>query len=169
LSRRTLISLFILLLTVAAPASAQLTETGSIDDFQRIIDTRCITCHTRERVDMAIRQGRSFQEIQQLMLARGAVLTEKDKDVLGTFWGNPMKKPGETSAAAEFDEGLREYRRIIQTRCILCHSADRIDEAISKRLPFESVEEILLKRDVVLTEREQNVLGTFWGNPLKEK
>jgi hypothetical protein len=98
-----------------------------------------------------------------------ASLAEGDKDVLGTFRGNPIKKPAETSAAVEFDEGLREYRRIIETRCVLCHSLDRIDEAISKRLPFESVEEILLKRNVVLTERERDVLGTFWGNPLKEK
>jgi hypothetical protein len=31
------------------------------------------------------------------------------------------------------------------------------------------VEEILLKRNVVLTEREREVLGTFWGTPLKER
>ena len=94
---------------------------------------------------------------------------ERDRDVLGTFQGTPLKRPAEASAAAEFDEGLREYRRIIETRCVLCHTSDRIDEAITERLPFESVEEILLKRNVVLSERERNVLGTFWGNPLKEK
>lgn len=94
---------------------------------------------------------------------------ERDKNVLGTFQGDPLKRPSEASAAAEFDEGLREYRRVIETRCVLCHSRDRIDEAITQRLPFESVEEIILKRNVVISERERNVLGTFWGNPLKEK
>lgn len=101
--------------------------------------------------------------------APAAAMAERDKDVLGTFRGNPLKRPAETSAAAEFDEGLREYRTIIETRCVLCHSSERIDQAISERLPFESVEEILLKRNVVLTERERSVLGTFWGNPLKKK
>lgn len=172
MKRRTLITLCVLFLA-AVTASALESEipggVGSMDDFQRVIDTRCIACHTRERVDVAIEQGRSLEEIQQRMLARGAVLTERDKDVLGTFWGNPMKRPGEMPAATEFDDGLAEYRQIIRTRCILCHSLDRIEEAIGNRLPFESVEEILLKRNVVLTERERNVLGTFWGNPLKQK
>lgn len=170
--KQTLISLFVLVLMVATAAALESEApgfVGSMDDFQRTIDTRCIACHTRERVDAAIAQGRSFEEIQQRMLARGAVLTERDKDVLGTFWGNPMKRPEERSAATEFDEGLAEYRQIIQTRCVLCHSLDRIEEAIRDRMPFESVEEILLKRNVVLTERERNVLGTFWGNPLKQK
>ena len=105
-----------------------------------------------------------------LTVATSAIaLSERDKDVLGTFRGNPMKKPAETSAAAEFDERLREYRQIIETRCVRCHTSDRIEAAIQNQLPFESVEEILLKRNVVLTERERDVLGTFWGTPLKER
>lgn len=101
--------------------------------------------------------------------APAAAQTERDKDILGTFRGNPMKRPAEMSTAAEFDERLREYRHIIETRCVICHTSDRIDKAIENRLPFESVEEILLKRNVVLTEREREVLGTFWGTPLKER
>lgn len=65
---------------------------GSMDEFQEVIDARCTVCHTRERVDIAIRKRQRLEEIQQKMLERGAVLTERDKSVLGTFWGSPLKE-----------------------------------------------------------------------------
>jgi hypothetical protein len=62
-----------------------------MDEFHRVIETRCTICHTRERVDIAIRKRQNIEKIEQRMMERGAVLTERDKNVLGTFWGNPMK------------------------------------------------------------------------------
>jgi len=64
-----------------------------MDDFQKVIDTRCTVCHTRERVDIAIKKRQNLEEIQQRMLEQGAVLSESDRRVLGTFWGNPLKEP----------------------------------------------------------------------------
>jgi hypothetical protein len=64
-----------------------------MDEFQQVIDTKCTVCHTRERVDIAIKKRQNLEKIQQLMLERGAVLSESDKRVLGTFWGSPHKEP----------------------------------------------------------------------------
>ncbi len=63
-----------------------------MDDFQQIIDSKCTVCHTRERVDLAIRQGQDMSKIEERMIERGAVLDEREKSVLGTFWGNPLKE-----------------------------------------------------------------------------
>jgi hypothetical protein len=63
-----------------------------MDEFQRVIETRCTVCHSRERVDVAIKEQQDREKIEQRMLERGAVLTERDKQVLGTFWGNPLKE-----------------------------------------------------------------------------
>jgi len=64
-----------------------------MDEFQQVIDTRCTVCHTRERVDIAIKKRQDVDKIEKRMLERGAVLSESDKRVLGTFWGSPLKAP----------------------------------------------------------------------------
>jgi hypothetical protein len=63
-----------------------------MEDFQQIVDSKCTVCHTRERVDIAIRQGQDMGQVEQRMIERGAVLTEREKSVLGTFWGSPLKE-----------------------------------------------------------------------------
>ena len=63
-----------------------------MDEFQQVIDSKCTICHTRERVDIAIRKRENLEPIEKRMIERGAVLTDRDKSVLGTFWGDPLKK-----------------------------------------------------------------------------
>jgi uncharacterized membrane protein len=86
-----------LLITAPAFATGAVEDLGAhrvrgMDEFQRVIETRCTVCHSRERVDVAIKKQQDMEKIEQRMLERGAVLTEQDKQVLGTFWGNPMKQ-----------------------------------------------------------------------------
>lgn len=67
----------------------------AVDDektFDQVIQKRCIGCHTRERIDQARLKGENLQVIEQKMLSLGAQLSEKDRSVLGTFWGSPLKK-----------------------------------------------------------------------------
>jgi len=164
-----------LLAVLALPVAASAAVRGELDldaiksekAFQEIIDRRCTVCHTRERIDAARREKRDLAEIQRQMEERGAILTPEDKKIMGTFWGSPLKSAEEKpSTELTLKE---EYRAILETRCVHCHSLDRIDEAIARQIPFASVEEILLQRGVILTERERSVLGTFWGSPLREK
>lgn len=140
-----------------------------MEEFQEVIEKRCTVCHTRERVDIAIRKRRSLEKLEQQMTERGAVLTERDREVLGTFWGSPLK-PQRPEAERDFVDlgGYREFERIIETRCVLCHNRDRIDEAIEKRLPYETIEEIMLKRGAILTEQDREVLRIFWDSTLKK-
>jgi len=88
-----------LLASLAAPAFAAVAveelgahRLGTMDEFQQVIDTRCTICHTRERVDVAIKKRQDLEKLEKSMLERGAVLSEKDKQVLGTFWGSPLKE-----------------------------------------------------------------------------
>ncbi len=65
------------------------------DEFQKTIEARCTICHTRERVDAAMGEDQDLDALLQQMIERGAILSEKDKSVLGTFWGSPMKQQEE--------------------------------------------------------------------------
>ena len=61
------------------------------DEFQSTIENRCTICHTRGRVDKAL-QEEDLDALLQRMIERGATLSERDRNVLGTFWGSPLKK-----------------------------------------------------------------------------
>lgn len=96
--RRFALVALCLLLTVPTFAMGAVEDLGAhrmrgMDEFQQVIETRCTVCHTRERVDIAIKKRQQLEKIEQRMLERGAVLSERDKQVLGTFWGSPLKEP----------------------------------------------------------------------------
>ena len=86
-------------LVCASPAGAAVSQQihdphrlPTNDEFQKTIEARCTVCHTREQVDKAISSGEDLNELLQRMIERGAILSEKDKNVLGTFWGSPLKQ-----------------------------------------------------------------------------
>ena len=59
--------------------------------FQETVEARCTVCHTRERVDAAMRAQKDLDILLQHMIERGAILSDRDRKVLGTFWGSPLK------------------------------------------------------------------------------
>ena len=61
------------------------------DEFQDTIENRCTICHTRGRVDKALGQEEDLDVLLQRMIERGAIISERDRNVLGTFWGSPLK------------------------------------------------------------------------------
>ena len=61
------------------------------DEFQSTIENRCTICHTRGRVDKALGQEEDLDVLLQRMIERGAIISERDRNVLGTFWGSPLK------------------------------------------------------------------------------
>lgn len=69
------------------------------DEFQSTIEARCTICHTRDRVDKAIGKQEDIDALLQRMIERGAILSERDRKVLGTFWGSPLKGDETTPAA----------------------------------------------------------------------
>ncbi len=135
--------------------------------MRELLDARCSSCHTRERVEQAAKSGANFEEITARMVGKGARLTRGDKKVLGTFWGEAfdgVKQPATSSGFS--DPRLADYRKIVENQCLTCHPKQRIEESIAAKLPFESVEAMMLRRGVVLSTRDKSVLGTFWGSPL---
>lgn len=71
------------------------------DEFQSTIENRCTICHTRGRVDKALGQEEDLDVLLQRMIERGAIISERDRNVLGTFWGSPLKGEEPSSPPAE--------------------------------------------------------------------
>ena len=73
-------------------ASGDVHRLPANDEFQSTIEARCTICHTRARVDNAIDRQVELDALLQRMIERGAILSERDQNVLGTFWGSPLKE-----------------------------------------------------------------------------
>lgn len=101
-----LLGIGLLIALAPAPASAAISavsgeaqrfEGGAT--FQEIIESRCTICHPRERVDAAIRSQADLEALLRRMIERGAIISERDHKVLGTFWGSPLKGEGASAPA----------------------------------------------------------------------
>jgi mono/diheme cytochrome c family protein len=87
---KQIISLLFLVLFSAPVAMAA--DNGSVDEYRKIIESRCTSCHEAGRIEQAMAEGRNIGEILNKMQQMSAQLTSRDKDVLGIFWGSPLKE-----------------------------------------------------------------------------
>lgn len=60
------------------------------------------------------------------------------------------------------------FEQVIDSRCTLCHTRERIDQARRQGGKLGEIQQRMLDRGAVLTEQEQSTLRAFWGDPLKQ-
>ena len=85
-----------LLAAQEAPTSGSNLGSVTGGDFGKahfVIDNKCISCHTAQRIEEALAAGKSMQEIQQRMEQKGVKLSPNERSVLGIFWNEtPLKQ-----------------------------------------------------------------------------
>lgn len=66
---------------------------GDFRQAQSIITSKCTTCHTKDKIDIALSAGKDMNRIQFEMEKRGAKLNTQERDVLGIYWkqANPLR------------------------------------------------------------------------------
>ena len=52
----------------------------------KVIEEKCLVCHNRQRIDAAVKERKDLERIVRQMEKKGAVVTEKDRQVIGHFW-----------------------------------------------------------------------------------
>ncbi len=70
---------------------ARPTEEDPLAEYRSVIKARCSGCHSLKIVEEAMRQNRKFDALAQMMIKRGAVLSDKDVKIIQTFWGEPLR------------------------------------------------------------------------------
>lgn len=60
-------------------------------EFDQVINTQCVKCHTRERIDNALQRGEKIDAILEKMMKFGVQLSESDRSVLAIFADKPLK------------------------------------------------------------------------------
>ena len=58
----------------AAPAALQ------------VIEEKCLECHNRQRIEESAKQRERIEHVLQRMEQKGAVLTDREHEVIGHFW-----------------------------------------------------------------------------------
>jgi hypothetical protein len=61
-------------------------------DANDVVDAKCKSCHSRQRVDAAVKEKKSVQDVVKKMELKGVHLTDNEKEVLGIFWKTPFKQ-----------------------------------------------------------------------------
>ncbi|GAB4294060.1 MAG: hypothetical protein Fur0034_01620 [Desulfuromonadia bacterium] len=62
-------------------------QTDAVD----VLDRKCQTCHSRQRIDSAVEAKKDMQEVISRMEKKGVRLSDKEREVLGIFWKGPFK------------------------------------------------------------------------------
>ena len=66
---------------------------GVFKEAHLVIDNKCASCHTSQRIEQALAAGKNMQEIQHRMEQKGVKLTADEQTVLGIFWkDSPLRK-----------------------------------------------------------------------------
>lgn len=144
---------------------------GDFVQFQRVLDNNCSKCHTRTRIEEAMRTGANREEIVQKMIRFGARLTSREQQVLGIFWetSEESKSAPEPTDGTVAADPLGEFRAVLESRCVGCHSLERVEAAMMQGRSIDDLIEMMRKRGAIVTPADKEVLGTFWGEPLKDK
>ena len=61
----------------------------------KVIEEKCLVCHNRQRIDAAMKERQEMEQILRQMEKKGVVMTEKERMVMGHFWGQKMYKTKE--------------------------------------------------------------------------
>ena len=88
--------------------------------------------------------------------------------LLGLLWLWPL--PGLAQQSTLNPEGVRQqqaFEQVIDQRCTLCHTRERIDQARRQGGNLGEIQRRMLDRGAILTEQEQSALKAFWGDPIK--
>ena len=145
-------------------------EEGSYVQFQQILDNKCSQCHTRLRIEEAIQQGADMDAIIAKMIRLGAKLDEQERQVMGVFWAQGSEfKASLPEGTGAVDDPLREYRAVLENRCTTCHSLVIVEKAMAEGRSINELIDLMRQRGAIIPKADKSVLGTFWGNPLKDE
>ena len=160
---KKIVLIVVLLLVYTGIAGAE----SALDfiEFQQVIDDQCSRCHSRSRVDQAMKEHRDMLAIQQRMLEHGAELDTRQRQVLGVFFrGNGVSQQ---QAPAKKNDPLADYRSVVELRCTGCHGIEIVEQAMRQKRGFADLAQLMIKRGAVLKDKDMKIIQTFWGEPLR--
>ena len=85
--------MIMLFCAVAAFAQEDVRKVKLTPPHQKVIEEKCMVCHNTKRIEAAIKERKDMEKILRRMEAKGVVLTDTERRVMGHFWPQqPLKE-----------------------------------------------------------------------------
>ena len=76
---------------LAEPQPGRTVAADSLGVYRAVLQSRCTGCHSLAKVEEAMAEGRSLDDLIEMMRKRGAIISEAEKNALAPYWGSPYK------------------------------------------------------------------------------
>jgi cytochrome c5 len=140
--------------------------TGAALSGEELVNERCTTCHSIDRINQAMAAGTSRAQWEQLvdqMIAYGAQLSANERTAVIDYLSGSGTTPAPTPTAASASTGSAlDGAQLVSERCTVCHSIDRINNKIASgadRAAWEQTVDRMISHGAQLsTDERQAVL-----------
>ncbi len=128
-------------------------ETGAELDGATLVETRCSTCHTTDRIFAADKDAAGWASTVDRMIDYGAQLTPDERQtVIDYLSGAAMEGAGDSMGAA------LDGATLVETRCSLCHGTDQIYAADMDEEGWTNTVDRMIDYGAQLTETERQTV-----------
>lgn len=125
-------------------------------DADQLIATRCTVCHTRERIDNADKDRAGWAATVDRMIGYGAQLTDAERAAVLDFLAQGATGTATTDRTPAPES--TDAETLIDTRCTVCHSRERIDAAQKDRAGWAATVDRMIGYGAQLSTAERDVL-----------
>lgn len=122
-------------------------DTGMLDG-NALVDERCTVCHTRERIDAAVKDEAGWTETVDRMISHGAVLSDEERAAVIQYL---VETHGDTGGGDMVLDG----NALVDERCTVCHTRERIDAADKDEAGWTETVDRMIGHGAVLSDEER--------------
>ncbi len=150
--------------TLAPPTSTSTvppTETSGLDGAALIAE-RCTVCHNPERIQNAAKTRDEWEDTVKRMIGKGANLNSDEKDIVINYLAETYK------ANAPSDSLGLDGAALVQERCTVCHSAERIQNAAKTSDEWEDTVKRMIGKGANLNSDEKDIVINYLAETYKK-
>jgi cytochrome c5 len=125
-------------------------DTGMLDG-NALVDERCTVCHSRERIDQAVKDEAGWTETVDRMIGHGAQLSDEERAAVIQYL---VETHGDTGGGDMVLDG----DALVSERCTVCHSRERIDNADKDEAGWTETVDRMIGHGAQLSDAEREAV-----------
>jgi cytochrome c5 len=153
----------------STPTLAPATSTSTVPpaaspglDGAALVAERCTVCHSIERIQNAAKTRDVWEDTVKRMIGKGANLSSDEKDIVINYLAETYKANA-SSASTDLNGAA-----LVQERCTVCHSTERIQNSSKTRDEWENTVKRMIGKGAVLNSDEKDAVINYLAETYKK-